>query len=445
MKIISYKVHNVMRISDMELEMDGANLVLVGGKNGHGKSSALKALLMALCGKRDMDWPDIALKDGETEGWVTVNLSGDDELQEYDRITVELLLRKKRGGVVAEEFRVLDSTGEEAPEPRALLRRLYEFRAFDPLDFERAKPKDRAELLRKLVGLDFSELDEKRKAIYAERTVVNTAGKNLKAIAEDIEFPEDTPDEAPSARELFEDLEAAQRHNRKVEAERISHRSIIEKVEQTQAEIDKYEARLKEASERLVSMQEALTKQFEAVKGLEEIDVSPIQERINTADSITANVAAKQKKAEIMSELEEMREKSKSCTKKLESIDATKQERLENAQWPLPGMSLDESGVLLDGLPFEQASKAQRVLSSVKVGMALNPKLRLLVCEDGNDLDNETLAALDKALKDNDFQMLLEFVTRNDEDEKRCAVVFHEGAPKNTDEELELAEAVASE
>ena len=53
------------------------------------------------------------------------------------------------------------------------------------------------------------------------------------------------------------------------------------------------------------------------------------------------------------------------------------------------------------------------------------------MCEDGNDLDNETLAALEQTLIDNDFQMLLEFVTRSEEDEERCAVVFHEGRPKD--------------
>ena len=110
-------------------------------------------------------------------------------------------------------------------------------------------------------------------------------------------------------------------------------------------------------------------------------------------------------------------------------MDEEKQERIQNAKFPLPNLSLDDSGVLLDGLPFEQASKAQRVVASVKIGMAMNPKLRLLVCEDGNDLDDATMQALSDTLKDNDFQMLLEYVTRSPEDESKCAVVFTDGQP----------------
>jgi len=62
-------------------------------------------------------------------------------------------------------------------------------------------------------------------------------------------------------------------------------------------------------------------------------------------------------------------------------------------------MELTEDGLLMDGLPFEQASTSQRIMASVAVGMALNPKLRLLVCQHGSDLDNDTLDALAKVVE----------------------------------------------
>jgi len=57
----------------------------------------------------------------------------------------------------------------------------------------------------------------------------------------------------------------------------------------------------------------------------------------------------------------------------------------------------------------------------------LNPELRLLVCEHGSDLDLDTLSALDAVLKENDFQLIAEVVTRSKEDEERCAVVIADG------------------
>jgi hypothetical protein len=59
------------------------------------------------------------------------------------------------------------------------------------------------------------------------------------------------------------------------------------------------------------------------------------------------------------------------------------------------------------------------------------------VCEEGNDLDLDTLKALEDVLTANDYQMILEFVTRSQEDEDRCCVVFKEGkAVKGDDRPL---------
>jgi myosin heavy subunit len=333
---------------------------------------------------------------------------------------------------------VLDSTGEEAAEPRALLKTLYAFRGFDPLSFERSKPKDRAELLRNLVGLDFTELEEKRKSIYTQRTVINTEGKNKKAQLDSIEVPDGTPDESMSVAELFSRLEDAQVTNREIANAKLNTSQELESAKAGAEKLAEEETRLRERLtevERLRKESEAsipgLEKAAAEAEKMEPIDETEIREQIDSVDQVNRAVEAKKRKAELEEIVKDLRGKSQKMTDEIKSIDQEKQDRLENAKWPLPNLSLDDSGVLLNDLPFEQASKAERVVASVKVGMALNPKLRLLVCEDGNDLDNDTMAALDNVLKENDFQMLLEYVTRSEEDEAQCAVVFHDGELKS--------------
>jgi hypothetical protein len=83
--------------------------------------------------------------------------------------------------------------------------------------------------------------------------------------------------------------------------------------------------------------------------------------------------------------------------------------------------------VMFNGLPWGQCSKSVRTIASTKIGMALNPKLRLLVCQDGGDLDVHALDSLEKLLEENDFQMILELVTRSKADEDMCAVVIEGG------------------
>lgn len=447
MRVLSYSVRNVMGCSEVDLDMDGANLFLIGGKNGQAKTSSIKAFLMALCGRRDMKWPDIALKEGQSEGWVKINLSGDDEMHEPEGFTVELLMKRKRGGIVAEEFRVLDSAGEEAPEPRALLKRLYQFRAFDPLAFERAAPKQRAEMLRDLLGLDFTALDAERKKIFDERTIVNREGKAKKAQLEAISFPNDTPDEPESVSDLFKQLEEAKTHNDRVTGAIKRLEKSLTDLNEEDERLDEEEKEIRERLKAIAARREAMgearresTDALETTRKRPLKNVDAIQERIRKADATNAAVAAKQRHEQIADELETLREESQEKTDRMHEIDQEKQNALEAAKWPMPNMSIDEDCVMLDGLPFDQAPKSKRVLTSVKMGMAMNPKLRLLVCEDGNDLDDDALQALDDVLKENDFQMILEYITRTELDEAKCAVVFHEGKPKKS-RELETSKA----
>jgi hypothetical protein len=118
-------------------------------------------------------------------------------------------------------------------------------------------------------------------------------------------------------------------------------------------------------------------------------------------------------------------------TDRIAEIDQQKATEIANADWPVPGMEFTEDGVLLDGLPFAQASTSQRIMASVKVGMALNPTLRLMVCANGSELDRTTLDELSRTLKENDFQMLVELVTRSSEDRDRCAVIIENGVVAN--------------
>ena len=74
--------------------------------------------------------------------------------------------------------------------------------------------------------------------------------------------------------------------------------------------------------------------------------------------------------------------------------------------------AFDDTGVTLDGLPFEQASQAQQLRASVAIGAALNPKLRAMLVRDGSLLDEDSLALLTAEASRSDLQVWLEVVGR---------------------------------
>jgi len=435
-RVVEFEVFHMMGLKRAKLQMPENGVVLIGGENGHGKTRTIESFLMAMCGKSGMDWPDVELADEDREGWVRVKLTGDTELHDLEGFVVELKLKKRRGKPVLEQFRILDSTGDEAASPREFLQRLYSLRALDPRALEKASPAKRAELIKKLVGLDFTDLDSDRDVAYKKRTEINRDNKMLQGRRSGIEFPEGTPDAPISVVALVAEKDRAMAYNRAVDQDARALKNMQDHDAKLADEITKLEQRLADLKEAKAKYVVDIAKQQEIVAGAVKIDVTQIQDAIESSEITNADVSRKLEASRLDKEIHQLAVESQKLTDKIERIDNEKQRKLEDAKWPLPNMSLDDSGVLLDGLPFEQASSAQRLFASVKVGMALNPKLKLFVSKDGNDLDNKTLLELDKMLKENGYQMILEFVTRSDADEARCAVVFKDGTQVGLPEEL---------
>lgn len=444
MKVVSYQAHNVMKVSDVKFDMEGRHLFLVGGDNGQGKSSALNGLLMALCGRSGMDWPEVALTEGEDEGLVKVELAGDGD-QEPVGLSLELRLKRKRGGAVVEEFRLFGADGKPAKEPRELLKRLYRYKGFDPQEFDRLSKADRRKVLMDLCGIDFSGDEAKIKELYTERTMVNREMKAAAGALTQMQRHPDAPDAEVSAADLMTELEEKQRHNDETDGIEQSMQDAVEASQRCQDRIAAEQAEI-EAMKAEIARREAMIEshkasaaewhgkygELQAKRSIREVkDVEDVKRRIKGAGEVNAKVRANQQHAEAKSNVDRLTARTDDLTKEMYDINEAQHDKLKNAQWPVPGLAIDAAGVLFDGLPYEQASKSQRLLLSTRIGMALNPTLRLLVCQDGGDMGNGTLDALEDLLREEDFQLVLELVTRSQQDEDRCAVVIENGTSRS--------------
>lgn len=434
MKLLTYEAHNVLGVKDIKFDLAGRHLFLVGGANGQGKSSALTALTMALAGKSGMnDYPEIALRKGEKKGKVTIELTGETD---ESKVTVELTLRQKPGGSIVEDFRVLDSDGKKVTEPRQLLQRLFTLRAFDPLAFEKMKPKEKATLVQQMLGLDLSKFDLEHAKVFEKRTDLGRDGKRLAAQLAAAKKHDDAPTEEVKVVELMTELDKLAEENKS----RADMQKLADDLGDQQVKLCKQATEL---TEQIAALQQTLEKtqekikaaeagQKNALKNLEKRpdrapDIAAVKEKIAKADETNRKVRENADRERLEAEVNASRGEYQKLSDRLDKIQEERSEVVANAKWPMKGMELTEDGLLMDGLPFEQASTSQRIMASVKVGMMLNPKLRLLVCQHGSDLDNATLDALDKAAKENNFQLLVELVTRSKEDEERCAVVIADG------------------
>lgn len=431
MKVKTVYLHNVLRVSDVHLDLDGHNLYLVGGRNGQGKSSTLNGLLMALCGKRGMDFPDVPLKDGENKGRVTVELSGKNDDLHDSKFTVERCFERRRNGGVKETLRILDSQGEEAPEPQTLLNRLYKSRGLDPLAFLRLKKKDQITELRQMLGLDFTDLDAEHKTLYAERALINKDGVAKKAHVDSMPLHSGVPPQEVSVSELSDELQRRIRVNEANEETRIAWSQADRSVSAAQAKVERLEASLAQARGELELAQASYDKLKDEASNLQDLDVEEIQLQISESEAVNLKVRENANREAQLLEVDRLRQEARNRTDRMQEIDDEKRDRIEKADWPVEGLGLDDEGVTYNGLPFEQAARSLRIRTSVKMAAALNPELRLLVCQFGNDLDDKSLEELGRIAEELDLQILLEVVTRNDSDEDRCQVIIEDGEAKS--------------
>lgn len=425
MQMTNLYVHNVKRISEMDIDTAGRNLILVGGKNAQGKSSTIDALVMAICGKRHM--PDFPLADGEDYGEIVVQLKAEENelTHDADNFIVTRTFERNRDGSIKHGLKITDADGEESPSPQTILDGLFSATALNPLLFEAASPAKQKEALLDLVGLSefYEESTAEHKRLYDERTICNKAGKKIKAQHDGMTRHKNVPTEPIDTMELANRLSVAK------EANKDGKRNLVRIKALEAAEAEAIKA-LADHQKKLLDIQSEKNGLLEETQGFEEIDTSKMLAEIREAGDVNTKVAENKAWQAKAQELQDLRSESSDLNDKLTEILAKQHDALRDAEWPVGGLSVDTEGLLYNQLPLDQASQSERIRLCCRITAALNPALRLFVVYNGNDLDHDSLNELDTFLKDSEFQAIVEYVTRSELDEQKCTVVLHDGAEK---------------
>lgn len=395
-RITELRAENIKRIKAVEIHPRG-NVVEISGKNRAGKSSVLDSIAMALGGKAALG--DKPLRNGASKGKIVLTL--DNGLIVTRTITED-------GGSLT----VTSAEGAKFPSPQAMLDRLVGDLSFDPLAFAEMTPAEQRETLKRLVGVDTSDLDAARSQTYEERTVVNrTAGQQKSRLAT-MAYHADAPEAEVSVADLMQQLTAAEETGHVYRDAKTSFDTAVGEEKRCAAEVDRLQRALFAARQKLLdatAAAEACDSAAAAARG-KLVDAAPIKEAIENSEAINRKVRANADRSKLIGELRESEEQAERLSKRIESIDAEKVDLLASAKFPVAGLSFDESGVLFNGVPFSQASSAEQIEISVAMGMAMNPTLRVILVRNASLMDADMLAVLTGKIEAADYQVWLERV-----------------------------------
>lgn len=409
MRIINLQAENVKRLKAVEITPDG-NTVILAGANAQGKSSILDAIWLGLGGGPAAKANTRVIRDGEKEAMVRLDL-GD-----------IVVTRKWKGEKTT--LTVENAEGAKYSSPQSMLDGLVGRLSFDPLAFAQQDEKTQLKSLLDVVTLPFDpvEVENTRKELYEDRTVVGRDVKQWESTFAGLhEAPEGTPDEEVSVTAIAtqyreaQDLHAArQADTQNIEAYKRGIAYKRERIAEIAREVEADEAALNVITDRLAWAEELP-------------DLDAITEQLNGADAINQQVRAKKHRDSIEKHMLTSRREYGKLTRQLEELDTLKAKGIKEASLPLEGLGFDDTGVTYNNVPLKQASSAEQLRVSTAMGMALNPKLRMMHIRDGSLLDSTNLALLDEMAAANDFQLWIERV----DESGSVGIVIEDGQVKN--------------
>lgn len=398
-RIIKLEATNFKRLRAVEITPAG-DLVVISGRNGQGKTSVLDAITAALGGTNTKQTPK-PIRDGENSAEIVLQT---DELTITRRFTPS-----------GSTLTVVGADGLKVPKGQARLDALLGRLSLDPLAFTQLDDKAQLKTLLELVELPFdpAQLDAERAAIFDQRTDVNREVKRLQAVMAGYpDFDVDQDYEEVSVTDLLTEYRVAQTEQRDYELEVKGHADAVAAVERLHRELAEAEAHL-EATAKMVKSWGDLP------------DLEAIQAKIDSAETINAHARQYTAYLQVVSDHADAAEQAAGLTADLELIDQRKRDGLAAAKFPggLP-LGFDETGVLLNGIPFKQASGAEQLRASLAMAIALNPALRVIRIADGSLLDSEGLAMVGDMAAANDCQVWIEVVSDGDGD----GIMIEDGA-----------------
>jgi energy-coupling factor transporter ATP-binding protein EcfA2 len=420
--IVELTAENIKRLRAVHITPTGA-LVTIAGRNGQGKSSVLDSICYALGGKDAVD--AIPVRRGERYGKIILTLDDGTMIKRTLREdgATELIIRDRKGHLV---------TG-----PQQFLDRLTGKAVFDPLSFDRMDARRRLEFVQQLVGLDFTEHDDDAAKLFAERRDVKRDAERVRVEAEAMPLHPDarTAVDLGPLETAMADANAVNDEASKlvsaalgVEHEAENHRVFLGELqrqrEQVAHQLATLDARIVAGRNVVKAREDAATQAREAANRAPRTDPADVATKLEAARAHNRRVAENVARGRKAQDARNLSAKAEELTAALEHLAKDKETKLAAAKFPVPGMSFTKDGVTIDGLPYEQAAASVRLRSSVLMGAATNPGLRVMIVREGSLLDVDARTLLAQLAQEHNLQVWLEVVGKD----TAPAIIIEDGA-----------------
>lgn len=441
-------VNNLKAISHLEADFKGCTAIIIGANN-KGKSTFLRGIIDRIRGIK----PELIVKQGEKEGTGTIELTtGEKFMWEFDIEGTDKLTFYTKDG---DKTKVTKDIAAQFFPP-----------SFDIDKFLNSEPRKQSAQLQKIVGLDFTEIDNRYRLAYEDRTEKNREAERFHAkLIEMFECPqvdfvslaglqEEKAKEKAAWDKLYLENKGYNDNIRKawqdakvkideevrifnkeqdIKAEKLKdvlalyenlkvfgypdHQAIFQWIEKTFPEAEPHKKAV-----------DLYPKEPEYIKELpDDTKMKEIDDRIFKASQINAEAQKYKEYVEYKQSVADAKEDAFRADEVVQSIYKERRAMIESAKMP-KGLSFNDEGIILvDGFLLDKAQISTSKLYCAALRMAsLNLGEVRTLYFDASPLDKNTLSEVEQWAEENGLQLLIE---RSDYEagEIRYEIVEHHG------------------
>lgn len=413
MKIINLKSQNFKGIVAIDITPKD-NMIVISGKNGAGKTSAMDSVWYTLQWKAGSKGTPMPIRKGEKFAEVTLTLCEDltkEQIEQGVKPKPLFIVNRKWTTNNNTYLKVTNAEGLIFETPQKLLDGFIGYLSFDPREFLKMSGKEQKELLVKITGYDFARVEEKINFLREGRRL---QGQKVKLYEGEREYvdPAKLPEKEISITNLNLDLEKAINHNQGIE-------TVSNEIIEEEKNILNYEERIKNLEEDIrltkIAVEKAKNKKDTGerfIKENEKIEIETIRDKISKAIETNELIKAHERNKEADLKQKAEQKVYDGFTQEIETNVAELEKGLKESWSKIPDQKLSqtEEGLAYDGTPLSQISYSEQLRIAIRIAMALNPKLRVIFISDYSLLDSESKETVRKMSDDEGYQVWAESV-----------------------------------
>jgi len=395
MRILNFKAENFKKIVAIDITPKG-NVVIISGKNGAGKTSAIDSIWSTLQWKAGKKINKSPIRTGEKFADVVITFE-------------DFIVNRKWLDSDKTYLKVTNREGMIYSSPQELLDKFIGVLSFDPSIFATMNPKEQRDLFLKIAEVDIDYYDNKIAEVKERRLLKGREVKMLAGEREEITI-KDLPELIINLHEIQNRYDETVELNNKIEKAKLDYKSNQIYLSNNIGEIQEHEVKILELKEESEKTTKENKKIKEWLMDNRTFDTTTIRQEMNNALGVNEQIAARGRNNQKFIKLNVAKAEYEKDTEELKAIENDKSKALANSKMKIKGLSIDDSGVLYNGIPFTQISSSEQIRICMEIGIALNPEFKCIFLRNYTLLDADSKRIVDELAGKYDYQVICEQV-----------------------------------